>query len=119
MSKKAGNFLWRRMRITLPAGTGGGEGPVFPSRTDVDTGITQLQKGFNNDSLGEPGFDIGGVGDPTRLQVVPMAPMTAWNSVTMDDPNWDLTTETMHVADRTRRSRHVQRNVISGVATTR
>ena len=110
MSKKAGNLLWRRMRITLAAGTGG-EFPI-PSRLDVDTGITQLQKGFDNDSLGEPGFDLAGAGDPTRVQVVPLSPIAAWGGVTIDDPVWDLTTETMHVVFHNSATQQVEINVL-------
>lgn len=90
MSKKAGELLWRRMRITLPPATGG-EFPI-PSITNVDTGVTQLNKAFDDMSLDEPSF-----GTPSRIQVAPMSPIPAWSSVTHSEPAFDSGTETVHV----------------------
>jgi hypothetical protein len=76
------------MRVFVPGGVVGALG----APGDADTGITQVQKGFENDSLGEPTF-----GSPSRVQVVPMAPLSAWNNVTHDEPIFDPTTGTVHV----------------------
>ncbi len=93
MSKKAGALLWHRMRITLQGGD-----------TDVDTGVTQLGKSFENDSLGEPPLGISGVAPPpsgtlpaSRVDVVPMAPTTAWTNITHSEPYFNTTTNTVHV----------------------
>lgn len=71
MSTKAGQLLWSRQHITLLA-----------SQTlNVDTGLTQLNTGFDNSSLDEPGF-----GTPSRVHVIPMAPVDQWSAVTHDEP---------------------------------
>ena len=88
MSEKAGALLWSRKRFTIPGGTTGFAG----GPNDIDTGITQLQKGFENDSLGEPTF-----GSPSRIQVVPLAPLGPWALLTHDEPIFDPTTGTIHV----------------------
>jgi len=70
MSKKSGQLLWNRQNVTLPAGP-------FP----VDTGLTQLNRAWANSSVDEPGFAA-----PSRIQVIPMAPLSAWAGVTHGEP---------------------------------
>ena len=88
MSKNAGALLWRRMSVFVPGGVVGALG----APGDTDTGLTQLNKDFANQSVGEPGF-----GSPSRIQVVPLAPTSVWNFVTHTEPVFDPTTETIHV----------------------
>lgn len=87
MSKNAGTLLWRRMRITLAAGSSLG-----PSVTDVDTGVTQTGKAFASMSNDEPSF-----GTPSRIQICPMAPTAQWANVTHAEPVFNTTTNTIHV----------------------
>ena len=82
MSKKAGQLLWNRRNISLPAG---------PSV--IDTGLTQLNRAWDNSSNAEPGF-----GTPSRIQVIPMAPLSAWTNVTHAEPVFNATTETVQIA---------------------
>jgi len=94
MSTKAGALLWHRMRLTLSAGL-----------TTVDTGLTQLNKSFANDSIGEPplGVAIAPPGPPdgtlpaSRVHVIPMSPIPAWTSVTHGEPFVDPATGTVKV----------------------
>jgi len=87
MGTKAGALLWRRMRIILPGGT-----LQLASVLDVDTGVTQLDKAFDDSSSGEPGF-----GTPSRIQVTPLSPIPRWNNVTHSEPVFNTTTETIHI----------------------
>lgn len=74
MSKKAGQLLWNRMQISLAVGA-----------TPVDTGLTQVSQAFGNSSVDEPGLvAVGSVG--SRVQIIPLAPTTAWALVTHSDP---------------------------------
>jgi hypothetical protein len=82
MSKKSGQLLWNRMQITLTAGS-----------QVVDTGLCQLNKAWANSSINEPGF-----GAPSRVQVIPMSPITAWSSVTHAEPVFNSSTQTVQVA---------------------
>jgi hypothetical protein len=94
MSTKAGALLWHRRRLTLSAGL-----------TTVDTGLTQLNKSFANDSIGEPplGVAIAPPGPPdgttpaSRVHVIPMSPIPAWTSVTHGEPFVDPATGTVKV----------------------
>jgi hypothetical protein len=94
MSKKAGALLWRRMRITLQPGV-----------TGVDTGLTQLNKSFADQSSNEPPLGVVGVAPPppgtlpaSRIEVMPLAPTAPWTNITHSDPFFDPTTETIVVA---------------------
>lgn len=82
MGLKAGTLLWNRMRINLP-----------PGPTDIDTGLAQVNKSFADMSPGEPGFD-----DPSRIQVVPLAMIGNWASITHGEPYFDPATQSIHVA---------------------
>ncbi len=88
MGLKAGALLWNRMRITVPGGTNGGP----PGILNVDTGITQVNKSFAAMSPGEPSL-----ADPSRIQVVPMAPIGNWTNITHGEPYLDPITGTIHV----------------------
>lgn len=90
MSTKAGQLLWRRAQITLEPGV-----------TDFDTGLTQLNRAFENSSIDEPGlgstpFPID-PNDGSRIQVIPLAPLNAWATVLNAEPFLDPTTNTIHV----------------------
>lgn len=90
MSVKAGQLLWHRVQINLP---------VFVS--EWDTGLTQLNRAFGNSSAGEPVFgDTPFPADPdagSRIQVIPLAPLSAWAGVLVAEPFFDPTTQTVHV----------------------
>lgn len=96
MSEKNGTLLWNRMRI----------GPIDSGATlTVDTGITQLGKGFPLQSPGEPSMGTAGVAPPpagttpaSRLHVIPLMPTSAWSGITMSEPFLNTTTGTMQVA---------------------
>jgi hypothetical protein len=94
MSNNAGNLLWNRQSITLLAGT-----PL-----DVDTGLTQVQQDFSQSSVNEPFLGIPATSDPgpgaqppSRVQVLPMAPLAGWQLVTHSEPYFNTTTGTVHV----------------------
>lgn len=94
MSKQAGQLLWNHRHLTLASGV-----------TDVDTGITQLGKSFNNDSSGEPPLGVNATTTPapgtlpaSRVQVLPMAPLSTWGSITHGEPYFNTTTNSVHVA---------------------
>ena len=94
MSTKAGTLLWNRKRITLA-----------PGDTTIDTGLTQLSKIFTSMSPGEPplGVTTSPPGPPdgalpaSRVQVIPQAPLAAWNGVTHGEPFVDPATGTVKV----------------------
>ena len=101
MGKKAGSLLWRRARIALTAAS-----------TDFDTGLTQLSKPFQDMSSGvagsqdsgEPTMGVVGTVSPapgttpvSRIMVVPLAPTSAWTSVTHGEPYFHSGTQTVHV----------------------
>jgi hypothetical protein len=72
--------------------------------TDIDTGLTQLNKTFADQSPNEPTLGVTatsapslGVPPPSRVRVVPLAPTNAWAVVTHGEPYFDPTTETVHV----------------------
>lgn len=100
MSLKAGSFLWRRMRLTLDAGT-----TLGPSTVSVNTGLRQPNLDFPTYSVGEPSLGTGGVAPPadgtppaSRIQVVPLGPtMTGWASVAHSEPYLNTTTNTINV----------------------
>jgi hypothetical protein len=90
MSIKAGHLLWNRRRLELAAGD-----------TNIDTGLIQVIKAF---APGEPTLGESGVAPPppatgavSRVQVIPMAPITGWTNITHSEPYLDTTTNTIHV----------------------
>jgi hypothetical protein len=95
MGRKAGTLLWNRMRINVPAGVG----------FDVDTGLTQVNKSFPDMSPGEPPLGVSGVVAPvggtppaSRIEVIPLSPISKWASITHSEPYFNTTTSTVHVA---------------------
>lgn len=95
MSNNAGNLLWNRQSITLATG------PAL----DVDTGLTQVQQDFSQSSVNEPFLGIPGTADPgpgalpaSRVQVIPLAPLSGWQFVTHSEPYFNTNTGTVHVA---------------------
>jgi hypothetical protein len=81
MSKNAGELLWNRQRINIDDET-----------IDVDTGITQVDRSFGDMSLNEPTF-----GNPSRIQVIPLAPTSEWIGLTHGEPFFNSATGTIHV----------------------
>lgn len=81
MSKKSGQLLWNRMHLTLS-----------PGLTDVDTGLTQSNKAWALSSIDEPGFSA-----PSRVQVIPLAPLGPWVNVAHAEPVFNTSTQTIHV----------------------
>ncbi len=91
MGKKAGALLWNRKRIALD--------PGVPSSLWVNTGLMQPNTGFADYSPDEPvlgpamtpthavppapPFDPApfGVGEESRIQVVPLAPLPDWDLI--------------------------------------
>jgi len=95
MSTKAGNLLWNRVRVTIP-------GDAAP--TEVDTGLIQLGKSFDASSVDEPPLGESGTVAPapgtlpaSRIQVIPLAPTSAWANITHSEPFLDTATGTIHV----------------------
>lgn len=95
MSIKAGQLLWNRMRIDVDPVEGG---------VDIDTGLTQLNKGFSADSVNEPPLGISGALPPlngslpaSRVQVIPLAPLDKWFGIVHSEPYFNTTTGTVHV----------------------
>lgn len=93
MSTKAGQLLWNRMMID-----------VASNGTDCDTGLTQVNKGFESDSVNEPPLGISGTSAPadgarpaSRVQVIPLAPLGKWMYITHSEPYFNTTTGTVHV----------------------
>ena len=66
-----------------------GDGPGI---LDLDTGLTQLNRAWDNSSIAEPGFST-----PSRIQVVPLAPTAAWASLGHFEPFFSTITNTIHV----------------------
>lgn len=79
MSKKAGNLLWNRRRVTVLDGV-----------IDIDTGLTQVQRGFGNMSPNEPNL-------ASRVMVIPLPPLADWAGVTHTEPFLDPVTNTVKV----------------------
>lgn len=95
MSIKAGQLLWNRQRINLY-----GDGLA----TSINTGLTQLNKSFANDSSDEPPLGIAALAPPpdgatpaSRVHVIPMAPIAKWNGVTHSEPYFNTTTGTVWI----------------------
>ncbi|MGH7177179.1 MAG: hypothetical protein ACREJC_07360 [Tepidisphaeraceae bacterium] len=93
MSANAGNLLWNRRRINLLLGA-----------NDIDTGIKATNQNWDANSVDEPPLGViaaiaPGDGTPpaSRVQVIPMAPMTGWVGVTVGEPWLSTVTGTVHV----------------------
>jgi len=93
MSKKAGALLWNRMRVEILDGV-----------IDIDTGLTQPNRSFPDYSPNEPFLGIPGAAPPvagtppaSRIQVIPLAPLDVWVTVTHGEPYFNTTTNTIHV----------------------
>jgi hypothetical protein len=90
MSKTSGQLLWRRMQITLP-----------PFSSEIDTGLCQRNLAFDTSSNNEP--TLGAVpippdrADGSRVQVIPLSPISAWTGVRHTEPFLSPTTGTVHV----------------------
>jgi len=83
MPNIAGNLLIHRMQIVLPNGP-----------TDIDTGLQQRLRAFPVD---EP-TDDPGLGDASRVMVIPMMPLANWIPILHGEPYLHPTTKTVHVA---------------------
>lgn len=94
MSKKAGQLLWNRQRMTLAGGV-----------TTIDTGLTQVSRSFESESIGEPPLGVtvappgpaDGMLPASRIQVIPMAPLEDWSGITHGEPFVDPATNTVKV----------------------
>ena len=83
MSNQAGALLWNRKTVAF--------GPSQAS-VDVDTGLTQVNRGFGEDP------PLGGSGlIASRVQVIPLAPTAGWADVAHGEPFLDPATNTIHV----------------------
>jgi hypothetical protein len=98
MSTKAGQLLWNRRHIHLESIEGA------PVELDVDTGLCQVNKAFDESSNGEPSLGVAGIAAPapgtlpaSRVQVIPMAPTGPWALVTHSEPWYSTVTDTVHV----------------------
>lgn len=95
MGLKAGTLLWNRQRISLAAGV-----------TQVNTGLTQVGRAFNNMSPSEPPLGVttappgpaDGTPPASRIQVIPMSPIPAWTTITHGEPYVNPATNTIFVA---------------------
>lgn len=95
MSAKAGNLLWNRQQVTLPAGV-----------TVVNTGLQQVNKSFADQSPNEPPLGVSaaspgpaaGTTPASRVQVIPMSPLPSWADVTHGEPFVNTATGTVCVA---------------------
>lgn len=94
MSRKAGELLWRRRRLTLASGT-----------TDIDTGLIQQTKDFADQSPDEPPLGVSAAVSPpagtlpaSRIQVVPMVPLAPWIDIVHGEPYLNTMTNTIHVS---------------------
>ena len=101
MSKNAGTLLWNRQRINIPAPP---EIGVYVP-LDVDTGLTQPNRGLTASSATEPGL-------AARTQVIPMAPTVAWTFITHGEPYLDPATDTIHVVFSNADSNDAEVNVL-------
>lgn len=86
MSRKAGALLWNRVRVEFPPNVGS---------IDVDTGLTQPNKSFGDYSPNEPPLSSGL--QPSRVQVIPLAPTGNWSGISHSEPVLDPVTGTIHV----------------------
>ncbi len=91
MSVQSGNLHWNRVRLDLDEGV-----------TDVDTGLTLVNLGYNTLEPGIGGSAAAapalGVLPASRIQVIPMAPIGTWTGITHGEPYLNTVTNTIHVA---------------------
>lgn len=73
MSKIAGQLLWNRVHDTVPA-----QVDQTPGTLTINTQIAQVSKAFGDD----PAL----VGEPTRIQVIPLCPTASWTYITHGEP---------------------------------
>lgn len=90
MSKIDGQLLFNRAQLSLLAGS--------PDANDIDTGLCQSSLAFaaGDPTLGDSAAPI----DPaagSRVQVIPLAPLSAWAGVTHTEPRLDPITGTVKV----------------------
>lgn len=95
MGLKAGALLWNRQRISLESGV-----------NNIDTGLTQIGRGFENMSKAEPPLGASsappgpapGTLPASRIQVIPLSPVTPWADVTHGEPFVNPATNTIWVS---------------------
>lgn len=94
MSTSAGALLWNRLHLTLASGV-----------SEVDTGLTQVNKTFADQSPGEPPLGVtsttppaGGTAPASRVQVIPLVPTVAWTNIVHGEPYFNPTTGTVWVS---------------------
>lgn len=93
MGRKAGALLWNRQRITVNA-----------VNTPINTGLTQDNKAFASMSPNEPPFGVvsavapvGGTPPASRVQVIPMSPLSKWGALIHSEPYFNPNTGTVFV----------------------
>lgn len=94
MSRRAGQLLWHRMKILVPAFD------VTPGTLDVDTGISETLRGENVNGPNQPKFDtVLATPAVSRLNVIPQSPFDAWfaGAILHGEPYLDPGTNTLHV----------------------
>lgn len=100
MGRKAGALLWNRIRLLIPAGHA-----IPTTGFQVDTGLIQPNHSFPDYSPGEPPLGVvtappgpaNSTGPASRVQVIPMAPVGAWTTITHGEPYVDPTTRHVFV----------------------
>lgn len=85
MPKVAGQLLWSRRQITV---TYVAPPPGQPDSNLIDTGLTQKSLAFGTDPPMDGADPTVGDqdGTPSRIQVIPLAPLANWQYVTHDEP---------------------------------
>jgi hypothetical protein len=96
MSNNAGTLLWNRRHITLVQGGG--------AANLIDTLLVQPQQAFGASSVNEPPLGVSAAAPPpdgttpaSRVQVIPLSPLSAWSSITHGEPYFDTTSGTVKV----------------------
>lgn len=100
MSTNAGQLLWNRMMIALAGG----------ETVDIDTGLKQANRSFRSSSENEPGLGDGFT--VSRVQVIPMMPISGWLDISHGEPYLDSTTGTVHVSFTNRGGESVSFNAL-------
>ena len=90
MSNIGGNLLWNRRRLTIPAD---------PNGINIDTGITQVNRAFQDPTLGAEQATPPpiGTGPASRVMVQVLPPTDAWAGLLIGEPYFDTDTNTVHV----------------------
>lgn len=101
MSTNAGQLLVHRMHIALS--------PDLLAN-DIDTGLCQENRSYENDSVNEPVDGAPGNANsflgpvvapdpsvPSRVMVIPQAPYGDWAGITHGEPYFNTITKTVHV----------------------